>query len=136
MTILKTSALIVLLNIPIQSFKIKTDLSYLKYANRKYPNEIKLLNDQKLSMRLKALLKNRLVFLKKTWAVETPIEVANEHLTAWGCQQHNCDQTNFIIVVDFKKNVVYCGIRENENVKVYSEDESVNSEITKWSKRN
>ena len=74
--------------------------------------------------------------MKTKWAVETPIEIKGNILQAWGCQQHNCDRTNFIIVVDFIKNVVYVGIRRNEIVKSYSEDGSTNAEINKWANRN
>lgn len=115
--------------------KQKNGLAYLKKFKGEYPYEGNLFNDKLLSKRLKSLLKNRFFFLKKTWAVETPIEVNNNTFKAWGCKQHFCDSTNFIIVVDFKKNVIYVGIRENENVKVYSEDGSINIEVNNWAKR-
>lgn len=110
-------------------------LEYLRTFNGKYPYDIKLLDEKLLSKRLKSLLKDRFFFLKKTWAVETPIEVNNNTFKAWGCKQHFCDSTNFIIVVDFKKNVIYVGIRDNENIKVYSEDGSKNKLVENWTKR-
>ncbi|MES2447905.1 MAG: hypothetical protein V4546_12035 [Bacteroidota bacterium] len=128
---LKTS--IVVCNLLIQN-KIN-NLEYLKKFNGEYPYTANLFNDKLLSKRLKNLLKDRFLFLKKNWAVETPIEVRNNIFKAWGCKQHFCDSTNFIIVVDFKKNVIYVGIRENENVKVYSEDGSKNKFVEDWSKR-
>lgn len=113
----------------------KDDLKYLKHYNGKYPSEIKLLSNLSLTKRLKPLLKEKFTFLKDTWAVETPIEIKDNVFIAWGCQQHNCSNTNFIIVVDFSKNIVYVGIRENENVKTYSEDGTTNKEIIKWATR-
>jgi hypothetical protein len=110
-------------------------LNHLKMSNGKYPNKVRLLEDNTLSKRLKSLLKDRFLFLKKTWAVETPIEVNNNIFKASGCKQHFCDSTNFIIVIDFKRDVVYVGIRDNEIVKLYSEDGSSNKELTNWSKR-
>jgi len=108
------------------------NLSYLKNFDGRYPDKVKLLGNNPLTKRLKILLKRRYDFLLKTWGPETPIEVNKNTFIAWGCQQHNCSNTNFTIVVDFAKNVVYVGIREEENVKIYSEDGSGNFLITKW----
>lgn len=114
----------------------QTSLSYLTKYKGQYPNKVNLLGNSPLTTRLKTLLKSRYDFLIKTWGPETPIEIKNNTFIAWGCQQHNCSNTNFIIVVDFSKNVVYVGVREEENVKVYSEDGSRNIQISKWANRN
>lgn len=114
----------------------QTSLSYLTKYKGQYPNKVKLLGNSPLTTRLKTLLKSRYDFLLKTWGPEIPIEIKNNIFIAWGCQQHNCSNTNFTIVIDFSKNVVYVGIREEENVKVYSEDGSSNIEISKWANRN
>ena len=111
-------------------------LSYLKKYNGQYPQKTKLLGNNPLTKRLKMLMKSRYNYLVKTWAVETPIEIKNNMFSAWGCQQHNCSNTNFIIVVDFIKNVVYVGIREEEKIKIYSEDGTSNKQVLKWSNRN
>lgn len=130
------------LNKPAKSSELQTNnslvenLDNLKKLNGKYPYEVKLLQNPVLTKRLKNLLKGRYKFLKETWAVETPIEVNNDIFVASGCQQHNCGNTNFIIVVDFSKDVLYAGIREEQVVKVYSEDGSSNSEIIKWGNDN
>lgn len=111
------------------------DLHYLKNFKDCYPNNIKLFSDGRLAVRLKSLLKEKYKFLKNSWTVETPIEIKDNFFVAWGCQQHNCSNTNFIIVVDFKKNVIHSGIRAEEFITIYSEDGTSNPEITKWSKR-
>jgi hypothetical protein len=112
------------------------NLDNLKKLNGKYPYDAKLLDNPVLTRRLKNLLKGRYRFLKETWAVETPIEINNNIFVASGCQQHNCGNTNFIIVVDFSKDILYAGVREDEVVKVYSEDGSSNEEIIKWANNN
>jgi len=112
------------------------DFDCLKRLNGKYPKEAQLLGNNVLTRHLKVLLKDRFIFLKNTWAVETPIEIKNNIFQAWGCQQHNCDQTNFLIVVDLNKNVVYCGIKQNGMIKIFSEDNSYNQELFDWSNRN
>jgi hypothetical protein len=121
-----------------QTYKVETDnqtegiqqtnnsdnLDFLKSTNGKYPYEIKLLKNPILTQRLKKLIGNRYNFLKDTWAVENPIEVKDNIFVAYGCQAHNCGSTNFIIIIDFYKDAMYAGIRENDNVKIYSEDGS------------
>jgi hypothetical protein len=83
-----------------------------------------LLDDSILRKRLKNLIGNSYNFLVSNWDVENPIVVKNNIFVAFGCQSHNCDSTNFIIIMDFSKNILYCGVRENNNVKSFSEDGS------------
>jgi hypothetical protein len=110
-------------------------LDYLSKLKGKYPHQVNLLgNSTLLTKRVKALLKERFSFLKGRWLVETPIEVEDLTFKAYGCQPHNCDHVNFIIVVDLGRNVVYVGVKENENIKVYSEDGTCNSKVTEWEK--
>lgn len=96
-------------------------LDFLKNMHGKYPHEVKLLDNTVVKQRLKKLLGNRFTFLMETWAVESPIELQNNIFTAWACEQHNCGATNFIIVIDLLKNVIYVGIREAGHVETYSE---------------
>ena len=111
-------------------------LDFLREFNGKYPNDVKLLDNLTLKLRLQKLLGNRYAFLKETWAVETPIEIKNNIFVASGCQTHNCSSTNFIIVVDLSKKVIYAGIREEEKVKLYAEDGSSNQELNNWAANN
>ena len=109
------------------------NLDFLKKLNGKYPYQVKLLDNSALMQRLKKLLGNsRYNFLKETWAVEIPMEFANNIFVASGCQAHNCSSTNFIIVFDFSNNVMYAGIREEDRVKTYSEDGSNSPRVSGW----
>jgi len=119
-----------------REYSLKNELDYLKKYDGMYPNRVKLLGNNSLTKRLKSLLKSRYNFLVKTWGPETPIEINKNIFIAWGCQQHNCSNTNFTIVVDFAKNIIYVGIREEENVSIYSEDGSSSVQILKWANRN
>ncbi|HSU29382.1 MAG TPA: hypothetical protein VLJ68_13435 [Chitinophagaceae bacterium] len=112
------------------------DFSYLRKMAGKYPNDVKLLDDPKLTARLRSLLGDRFNFLKETWAVEVPIEIKGDDFIASGCQQHNCGSTNFIIVVDLSKNLLYAGIREEEKVKTYAENGGSSQAVIDWSKGN
>ena len=109
-----------------------TELDFLRNYAGKYPNDVKLLDNSVLRPRLEKLLGGRFAFVKETWAVEGPMEVKNDMFIASACQAHNCGSTNFIIVADLAKNILYAGVREEEKVKVYSEDGSSNAEIQKW----
>lgn len=113
------------------SFK---SLDFLKKFNTKYPSKVNLFNNEILTGRLKKLLQNRYYFLKKTWEVESPITIKNNFFIATGAQAHNAGATNFIIVVDFLKNNIYVGVREEYEEKDYSEDGSISEELQNWSK--
>jgi hypothetical protein len=113
------------------------NLDFLKKLNGKYPYEVNLFDNSTFTQRLKNLLGNsKYNFLIETWAVEVPMEYANNIFVASGCQAHNCASTNFIIVVDFAKNVMYAGIREEDEVKTYSEDGSNSTKVSEWANRN
>lgn len=113
------------------------NLDFLKKLNGKYPYQVKLFGNSAFTQRLKKLIGNsRYRFLKKTWAVEVPMEVANDIFVASGCQAHNCGSTNFIIVVDFSKNVMYAGIKEEDKIETYSEDGSYSPEMNEWVNEN
>lgn len=112
------------------------ELAFLRDYAGKYPNDVKLLDNSILNPRLKKLLGGRFTFFKETWAVESPMEIRNDLFIASACQAHNCASTNFIIVADLSKNILYAGVREEEKVKVYSEDGSSNTEVENWVKGN
>lgn len=119
-------------NISPDTNKPAGDLDFLKTLNGKYPNDVKLFDNAPFTERLKKLTGDRYNFLRETWAVETPMEYSNDVFVASACQAHNCGSTNFIIVYDFSKNVMYAGIREEEKVKTYAEDGGTHSKITDW----
>ena len=113
------------------------NLEFLKKLNGKFPSRAKLFDNSSFTKRLKKLLGNsRYNFLSETWAVETPMEFSNNIFVASGCQAHNCNSTNFIIVVDFSENIMYVGIREEDKAKTYSEDGSNSPKVIEWSNIN
>lgn len=112
------------------------NLDFLKQLNGKYPAEVALFADTVFTQRLKKLIGDRFEFLMNTWAVETPIEFDNNTFVASACQSHNCSGTNFIIVYDFSKNVMYAGIKEEDKVDTYAEDGGNSAKITEWEDRN
>jgi hypothetical protein len=116
----------------------RTDnLNFLKKLNGKYPYDVKLLENSSLAQRLKILIGNeRYNFLIENWATEIPMVFSKNIFVAEGCQAHNCGSTNFILVYNFNNNVMYCGIREEENVKTYSEDVSNSIKISEWENNN
>jgi len=113
----------------IESNLTKDNLDFLISTNGIYPKDINLLEDSVLKQRLINLIGNNYYFLAENWNVETPIKVKNNTFIASGCQSQNCDITNFIIIIDFSKGILYCGIRENDKVKSFSEDGSNNQKL-------
>jgi hypothetical protein len=109
-------------------------LDFLKDLNGKYPNEVALFDNAEFSQRLEKLLGDKYSFLKETCAVETPIVADSSLFVASGCQAHNCDATNFIVVYSFADDALYAGIREEGQVSVFSEKEgSTVKAIDEWS---
>jgi hypothetical protein len=110
------------------------EFDYLKKLNGKYPYEVKLFEKTEFYQRLKKLLGTRCEFLINNFDVQIPIEIIDDFFVAEACQAHNCGYlgTEFIIVYDFSNDVMYIGIREDGEIKTYSENGRKSSIITEW----
>ncbi len=113
---------------------ISKDIIFLTNFKDKYPHDVDLLNIPIIKKRLENLIGNKYFFLTGTCHVETPIKIENDEFITEGCQAHNCDATNYIILINLLSNNMYVGIREEQNVRLYSEDGSTSSYLTKWKK--
>lgn len=111
-------------------------MAFLNAYAGKYPYEVKLLDHPVLSKRLAAMIGDRFGFMKKTWAVESPMQVSNGKFIASACMAHNCASTNFIIIYDFASNNLYAGIREDDVVSAYSEQGVSCTELQSWANNN
>lgn len=61
-----------------------------------------------------------------------PIKIVDNKFVLDGCQAHWCDQSNFRIVIDLTIRQMFVGIRENGNVRAYSEGGRKSNLITAW----
>lgn len=114
-----------------------TSLRFLTKYKGKYPSEVKLLNNTILKNRIIQLIgKKRYQYMNQTWAVEGGIGIKNNLFDASGCEQHNCDMTNFIIVVDIEKDILYVGYRVEDEVYKFGENQNYPSSILDWEKEN
>lgn len=78
-----------------------------------------------IKKRLQTLLgKERYAFTEGHWNLGTPCKLENDILVTTGCMSHFCNETNFIVIIDISKNTFHVGIRDNDKVKTYSENES------------
>lgn len=115
----------------------ETSLSSLRKFNGEYPYDVKLLSNPILKKRLISLIgKKRYNYMKATWAVEGGVMVENDILEAGGCEAHNCDMTNFIIVVDLKKDVLYVGYMIEEDIKKFGETNDFPKQLLQWEQEN
>jgi hypothetical protein len=112
------------------------NLDYLKELNGSYTGSLWNLDNPTFLQRLKKLLGGNYSTLEEIQAVETPIKITNNKLVAKRCESHNCSATNFIIIVDFTKNEIYVGIRKDNYVKTYSENENSCQELNNWANGN
>lgn len=110
-----------------------SDLTFLKKYNGKYPFQVKLFKNSAFLERLGYLIGDYyLSYLLNNWNVESPIEISNNIFSVTGCKKYECGTTNFIIIVDFRKDVMYVGIRINDRVQTYSEDNSTTRKLNEW----
>lgn len=115
----------------------ETLLSSLRKFNGEYPFDVKLLSNPILKKRLISLIgKKRYEYMKTTWAVEGGIMVENDILEAVGCEAHNCDMTNFIIVVDLKKDILYMGYMVEGEIKKFGETDDFPKQLLQWEQEN
>ena len=123
--------------VPKQNITTKTNLGFLKKYKGKYPYDVKLLNNPTLKKRIVDLIGiQKYNFMKTTWRVEGGIGVENNMFDASGCEQHNCGNTNFIIVVDLEKNILYIGYRVESEILKFGEDQNYPKLILDWEKEN
>ena len=86
-----------------------------------------------VKQRLQTLLgKERYSFMIDYWSIGKPVELENNILVTSGCMSHNCPNVNFIVIIDIAKNTFHAGIRENDVIKTYSENEN---NKTQWIKQ-
>lgn len=108
------------------------DFDYLKNLDGKYPFEVKLLENVLLQKKIKKLIGNRFDFLKNKWSTEVPIKIEDGFFIASGCEQHNCNNTNFIIIIELSTNKTFVGIREENEIEIFSDSDFEPTQITDW----
>ena len=114
-----------------------TSLNVLKKYKDKYPSEIRLLKNEILKKRLVNLIGiEKYNYMVKSWAVETPVTIENNTLESLGCEAHNCDRTNFDIVIDFERDKLYIGYRVEERIFKFGEDQNYPNSILQWENEN
>ena len=115
----------------------ETSLNSLRKFNGEYSYDVKLLSNPILKKRLISLIgRKRYEYMKTTWAVEGGIVVENDIFEAGGCEAHNCNMTNFIIVVDLKKDVLYVGYMVEEEIKKFGEENGFPKQLLQWEQNN
>lgn len=117
----------------LESSQEATNLNFLKKLNGKYSWDVKLFENENFKQRLSKLIGNEnYSYLIEYWNVEGPMVFSGNVFIAKGCQAHNCNMTNFIIVYDFTNNVMYAGIRKEGWDKTFSEDDGVSPKVIEW----
>ncbi len=109
-------------------------LGFLKNSNGKYPSEVNLLENPTLKKRLRKMIGNRYDFVVSIWEVEVPIEIKDGIFFSHAMQAHSGGNPGATITVDLTKDVLYVGIKENDELKIYSEDGSKSPQcLVDWS---
>lgn len=106
-------------------------LAFLKDYAGKEPS--KLLEDPILRKRLISLItKKRYEFMKDKWMVQSTVIVHNNIFETWGCEAHNCDVNNFIIVADLKKDKLFVGYVEENKMEKFGESDNYPKMFSQW----
>ncbi|WP_109698746.1 hypothetical protein [Chitinophaga deserti] len=102
--------------------------------NGKYASDVKLLQQQPLKDRLKAMLGTEEKDFTTRYGTMPPIEVDNGILFNEGCKPHNCSIEEAAIAIDMNKDVIYIGIARNKVVKLYGEkgDSAYPEKLLQW----
>lgn len=106
------------------------DLWHLKALEGKYPKESGFFSDTMFTQRLQKLVGPDYDFMRDTCIVESPVEVEGSIVSASGCEAHNCGASNFIVIADLEANVLYAGVRKNNDVKTFSENGKTIKQLT------
>lgn len=78
-------------------------LEYYKTLNGQYPSDTHLFKEPYLQNRLINLLGKDQNDFFQFWEVETPVIIEDNILFTTGCQQHNCNANQFILIIDLAK---------------------------------
>ena len=117
-----------------QPYKSSERVNYLKNLDGKYPFDVNLLGNPIMKKGLKNLTEDRFNFLKKNFNTQMPMVILNNFFISEACKAHECGFTEFIIIVDLTKDVLYVGIRDAGKIQTFSEDKSPDPEpIKHWS---
>ncbi|MFM6984277.1 MAG: hypothetical protein ACKOXF_09100 [Chitinophagaceae bacterium] len=108
-------------NETVVSEKPLSDLVFLMNFKGKYPYDCQLLDNNVTGPRLRKLLGERYDFVKSIWNVETPIEIQDSLLYAWAMQEQSGGDPAAVVMADIPGDQLFVGIRENGQVKLYSE---------------
>lgn len=93
----------------IDSVKMKGTQNYYLTLDGQYPSDTELFKADYLQNRLVNLLGSDQQDFFAYWEVETPIIIENNIIFTTGCQQHNCNANQFILIYDI----------DNDNINVF-----------------
>lgn len=110
------------------------DLSFLNKLNGQYTDAFWNIDKPVFYKRIKKLLNNYFETLREICCVESPIEIKDNKLIATACESHNCNSTNYIVIVDILKNKIYVGLRKDDQIKTFTEDGHTPQEMKDWIK--
>lgn len=109
------------------------DLSFLKNYDKQYPSDARLWEQQPFIDRLKQTVGDTVfASLPSLRGTEMPIEVNGDEAIVAACEQHNCNRSNILIVVDLAANSMAVGVRKEGIVTVYNAGHTASPALRKW----
>ena len=103
----------------------------------KYASNIDLLYNQPVADRLEFLIgSSRLHQMRHYWKIDTPIYIQDGIFIAKGCAQRNCDDTNFVVMMDIANDKIFAGVKIEGVTEVFAENSSNIIPLEQWRSQN
>lgn len=106
-------------------------LEYLSGFNNQYSFKVGLFENSIISSRILKMAGNE--YDESFWDVMPPIEVNDNMLFVEGMRAHSGGSQSIALMIDLNRNVMYLGIKNNNQVKFISEDGSnIPQKLLNW----
>lgn len=101
------------------------DLLFITEWNGKYPKDVDLLNQQALSTRLKALLKDQYETFSENWNTETPIAMVDSVIHTSGCKANDCSSLSYDLYIDLPNNNINMYNIDKGSITLFAEKDTI-----------
>lgn len=119
-------------NVKTSGKKIDYDFSSFKKYQGKNPINT-IFKDDFFVARLEEILDSSgFNFMLENWVSSSKIFVEDNQIYAFGCKESECEDTNFIIIIDLDTNEIFVGFKHRTNKRKFKEKNGESSYLNYW----
>lgn len=100
-------------------------LHFLREAKGQYPSVSGLFENEELKSRMQVLMAEEYDSLSTFWNVETPIKIEDNVMISSGCEQHNCPNHMYYLVVNLESYSINIYAFKQNYLTLYTEDDVI-----------